>query len=99
MCVVHWSILGHFLKELAGLVGESGIVSVGTAQCVCCSLVDFGAFVKGTDWVNWGNYFKATLSLWGSHTVCVVDWSILGLFFLAFFSFFLFFFFLRNWLG
>ena len=91
MCVVHWSILGHFLKELAGLVGESGIVSVGTAQCVCCSLVDFGAFVKGTDWVNWGNYFKATLSLWGSHTVCcslVDSWA----FFLLLFFFFFFFF-------
>ena len=85
MCVVHWSILGHLLKELAGLVGEITLKQ----HCHCgdrtMRVLFTGRFLgiflifclKKLAWLV-GEISLKPSCLCRYRTPCVVHWSILG---------------------
>ena len=96
-CVVHSSILGQLLKELAWLDEE--ITLKPSCPCrdhtPCMLLTDrflgfFSFFLKDLAWLV-GEITLKPCCPYRDRTPCVVDWSSLGLFF--FFLFFFFFFF------
>ena len=81
MCVVHWSILGHLLKELAGLVGKiKAELTLRGPHTVCVVHWSiFGHLLKELSGLVGENTFKAKLSLQGLHTACLLTGRFLGI--------------------